>query len=246
MHAEAKAALVRRILLLESDTLSEEDYATEYDRLYAQLLRNRIWERKFSKTFLDGEIRKLLDSLRGENDDVIVAEHLDQFIAQIANTPWNFVVEVGEQDYRPLDTFPLKWRWTDARWNILPADALANIRPLVPAKASEVDEKTSVFNPDEGFLPGTYQLIDEIESEHNDEQVVRDWLRSYIPNLEGQVIVCWNLDNAVVTKSSIFCYYWDDFCYPASDDVSISPLSGEWLLFYWHEEVFFFGQLGEG
>jgi len=36
--------------------------------------------------------------------------------------------------------------------------------------------------------------------------------------------------------------YWDDFCYPGSDDVAISPEDDSWLLFYFHEEMFEFGQ----
>lgn len=242
MHPEAKAALIRKILRLVSNTLSEEDRAIEYEKLYVQLLRNRIWKWKFSKEFLDNEIQKLLDRLQGVKDAGTASEHLDQLIAQLDNTSWNLVVEIAEHDYHPLENFRLKWRWTDARWNLLPSDVLANIRPLAPVKAVEVNDKTSVFHPDKGFLPGTYRLADEIETKHEDAQRVRDWLQLHIPSLEERVIVCWNFNDAVVTTAAIFCDYWDDFCYPGSDDASISPFSGEWIFCYWHEKVFFFGQ----
>ena len=43
VHPEAKAALVRRVLRLVSNTLSEQDRESEHEKLYEQLLRNQQW-----------------------------------------------------------------------------------------------------------------------------------------------------------------------------------------------------------
>ena len=44
---------------------------------------------------------------------------------------------------------------------------------------------------------------------------------------------------AICVSWGVFCEYWDDFCYPASDDVAIWSLSQEWFLIYDHSgEVF--------
>lgn len=59
---------------------------------------------------------------------------------------------------------------------------------------------------------------------------------------EQQVIVSWDKDTAVVASWGVFCDYWDDFCYAASDDVSAFPVSFDWVLFYQHGERFVFGQ----
>ena len=36
------------------------------------------------------------------------------------------------------------------------------------------------------------------------------------------VIVHWDNTTAVETTWEVFAHYWDDFCYPSSDDVDIS------------------------
>jgi hypothetical protein len=48
-------------------------------------------------------------------------------------------------------------------------------------------------------------------------------------------------DVAVLTADSVFQRYWDDFCYPSSDDVLIWPRSDAWAAVYRHEEVIFAG-----
>jgi hypothetical protein len=119
---------------------------------------------------------------------------------------------------------------------------LSNLRPLVSTKAHEVYSQTLVFHPYKGFLPGLYQQADRIETEQEDVQRVGDWLRRHITNLEEYVIVSWEPEDAVATTAAIFCDYWDDFCYPASDDISVTPLSEDWMLVYRHDEVLFFRQ----
>ncbi len=245
MHPQAKLALVRRILQLVSNTLSEEEYATAREKLYEQLLRSRIWNPWFSKRLLHTEIDKFLDQLQGVTDPESASDRLDQFVAYLDSIPREaFSPEIQEHDYSALESFPLKWRWTDARWNLLPPDVLANIRPISKNKALEVDEHSRLFHPDEGFVQGTFDLVAELQilQVHNDAEYVRDWLRQHIPASEERLIISWDCDNAVVTTVAIFCEYWDDFCYPGSDDVLVSPLHDEWMLFYWHEEVFFFGR----
>src|SRR3712207_6991725 len=46
------------------------------------------------------------------------------------------------------------------------------------------------------------------------------------------VIVRWDESTAVRTTWEVFTRYWDDFCYPLSDDVAVFPDSGAWLLLY--------------
>jgi hypothetical protein len=53
--------------------------------------------------------------------------------------------------------------------------------------------------------------------------------------------VRWDASTAVRTTWDVFTEYWDDFCYPSSDDVEVFPQSGEWLLLYHHWEQFEWG-----
>jgi hypothetical protein len=44
-------------------------------------------------------------------------------------------------DFQPKEQFPLKWRWTDPKWNELPPEKLSRIRPLAAIKATEIHSR---------------------------------------------------------------------------------------------------------
>jgi hypothetical protein len=156
------------------------------------------------------------------------------------------MIELSESDFRPLETFSLAWRWTDSRRTLLPPDALANIRPLRVAKAAEIFERTPAFHPDKGFVSELYQPVDQIDASAQDTDQVARWLRHYLTDETERIVVSWDQQDAVLTNVGVFCAYWDDFCYPSSDDVDIFPLTEEWILYYWHEEVLFLGHRRPG
>jgi hypothetical protein len=126
-----------------------------------------------------------------------------------------------------IQEFPLAWRWTQAAHTILPADVLAAIRPLRQQEAAKIHERSS--RQRDGAT---------VSSPAND--AAQNWLRSIQPDLSAPVIVCWSKDLAVETSWEIFTEYWDDFCYPSSDDISVIPVEGGWRLAYHHEEQFDF------
>jgi hypothetical protein len=67
------------------------------------------------------------------------------------------------------------------------------------------------------------------------------WLRMCCPDFTGSVTLSWDSDTALHTSWELFTARWDDFCYPASDDVFILPDSRGWVLLYHHAEGFSFG-----
>ncbi len=83
-----------------------------------------------------------------------------------------------------------------------------------------------------------------IDTEDLDIKVVADWLKTELPNL-GEIVVSWHPSTAVMTTMSLFYEYWDDFCYPSSDDVTIAPFSLEWVLSYHHWQQFTWGTSNE-
>lgn len=48
------------------------------------------------------------------------------------------MLEISATDLAELSTFPLRWRWTDARYAVLSDDELARIRPLPQERAQAV------------------------------------------------------------------------------------------------------------
>ena len=128
-----------------------------------------------------------------------------------------------------IKEFPLAWRWTQSSRAVLPPEVLAGIRPLSPTEAAQV-HKCSSF-PHSG-------MADSCSAE--DVASIRTWLRRVQPDLPARVFIGWSEDLAVETSWEIFTEYWDDFCYPSSDDVTIIPVIGSWRLIYHHYEQFKF------
>jgi hypothetical protein len=127
-----------------------------------------------------------------------------------------------------IQDFPLAWRWTQASHSVLPAEVLADIRPLSAPEAAGVQTVAPV---------GSASVVSHSAPDSGD---VRRWLRRVQPDLHMLIYVSWSKDLAVETSWDIFTEYWDDFCYPSSDDVTVVPVSGTWQLVYHHHEQFDF------
>ena len=48
-------------------------------------------------------------------------------------------------------------------------------------------------------------------------------------------------EHVYVVDWDLFCQNWTGFCYPG-DEIIISPLTEEWILYYHHEEVLHWGR----
>lgn len=79
-----------------------------------------------------------------------------------------------------------------------------------------------------------FESADRIDSRSPD---VTAWLTERIPS-RTPVVVSWDAAHAILTDSELFISHWDDFCYPSSDDVSVMPLDGSWVLHFWHWQQF--------
>lgn len=159
-------------------------------------------------------------------------------------------ITIDRTDFVPLDGFRLRWRWTDPRYNVLPVADLAAIHPLSLAKAREINSLTMpclrslAWSPREAVPEHFRSAATEISAE-GDAATVGACLQELSVS-DQPVVVSWDKRTAVLTTWKVFHTYWDDFCYPSSDDVTVVPLSGEWLLWYDHEERFVFGLLSTG
>lgn len=150
--------------------------------------------------------------------------------------------EITAADLRPLEEFPLKWRWTDARWHQLPPEILERINPLTETKAAELEKFHKQYFALADFKNEIVERGETINTELEEITAVEKWLTEKI---EGDIFVfiSWHKDWAVRTTAGIFCRYWNTFCYPASDDLTVSGETLSWILFYHHDEKFFFEAL---
>lgn len=157
------------------------------------------------------------------------------------------MLKIEDTDFQSLATFPLSWRWTDSKWNKLPENDLQRIKPLTPIKAKELWRILGHYVSANGPKENIFECSPWIEATidiPNAFEKVRDWLLGQFSDYEQSVIVSWDKDTAVLTDWGVFCNYWDDFCYPASDDVTVFPPHIDWILFYAHYERFDFGVRG--
>jgi hypothetical protein len=136
--------------------------------------------------------------------------------------------------------FPLIWRWTTATHALFSESELAGLHPCSAAEAARIHDDSLRFDLADGLDERHFSSV----CVQSADISIRDgcsWLRSQAPNLAEQVTISWQRDTALRTDWELFTAHWDDFCYPASDDVLVLPDSGTWVLRYNHEEIFYFG-----
>jgi len=129
-----------------------------------------------------------------------------------------------------IQEFPLAWRWTQPSHSVLSPDVLADIRPLPAAEAADISTAT---------YSSRAPTATHAASEFDAKEVIQ-WLRRVQPDLHVRIYVSWSKAWAVEMSWDIFTRYWENFCYSASDDVTVVPVSGTWQLVYHHYEQFDF------
>lgn len=147
-------------------------------------------------------------------------------------------LQVSSDDYERLSKFRLSLRWID----FMPQDDYFRIHPVNPLKAKVFWEHVTGFLEKGQLNPALFQVEPQFDAS-GEPGPVSDWLLQRDSSVSQFVLLFWDESTAVLTEWEIFIQYWDDFCYPSSDDVIIYPLSGKWLLLYDHEEILQFGRL---
>jgi hypothetical protein len=139
----------------------------------------------------------------------------------------------NELDYRPIDQFPLAWRWTDSSQQLLDTEVLAAIRPLTEASAESIAAE-AVDRCREAPIS---EFAETWSAEWDDPESVRKRLQLLAIGREERVFVSWGRHTAVETSWSVFFRHWDAFCYPSSDDVTVWAPGAGWTVCYRHFQV---------
>ncbi|WP_411992154.1 hypothetical protein [Agarivorans sp. DSG3-1] len=140
-----------------------------------------------------------------------------------------------------MENFKLKWRWTDSEYCLLSESELSNIYPLDVNSASEAWDKSLAFIEKGSEFSPNLILFDSIEFVDIKAPIdFKAWLKN---NMSSEsIIISWQPDTAVKTKTELFIKYWDEFYYSSSDDVSIWPESKTWVIHISHKEQACFGK----
>lgn len=154
------------------------------------------------------------------------------------------MIRVDASDYVPLAHFPLAWRFTDARWDLRGPAALRDVRPLTVTRAK------SLCGPLSAACAATRDDASRhvpapCESDADVQRVAA--ALAGLPIADGErLVLCWDERTALETSWQTFRQHWETFCYPGSDDLTVSPLDERWVLCYHHWEEFSFTARPEG
>jgi hypothetical protein len=151
------------------------------------------------------------------------------------------VNSLTEEDFIPLHKFNLKWRFTEEKYNQLPEEDLSLIQPLSKRKAVELNRYSRKYFGKAVLLKSKFSTVESLKIS-DDHEAARNWLEKKRINPETRVVVSWDNTDCVITSWRIFLKYWDDFCYPSSDDVLVWSSTEDWILYYCHEDIFEYGR----
>jgi hypothetical protein len=146
-----------------------------------------------------------------------------------AATPTNSLV-LDPAAFAPLDDFALRRRFVEADTGDISAHFAGRIRPLTAATAASIAEDAVARCAKSTDFTVTFRSDDS-------PGIVIERLQELPLAEDTQILVWWNPSTALVTDWGLFAAHWDDFCYPAADNVCIWPIAGGWTLCYRHYEV---------
>lgn len=152
------------------------------------------------------------------------------------------MIIIDPADVVPLDQFPLAWRFTDERWTRRGAGQLRDIHPLSAGRAAEL------HGPMIAACQAAREAARDTAAEHvaaacQDEAGARrvgEALASLGPADDERIVISWDPRAALETSWRTFRTHWEVFCYPGSDDATITSVDERWVLCYHHWEEFSF------
>ena len=151
------------------------------------------------------------------------------------------MLAIADTDFRSLESFPLSWRWRHDSSSPIPADVRGVIRCLSESKATEFGGLVRPHVAADRFSSHDFSTVTSLDPT-SDVAGSRSWLRSLPVSSSTTVVVSWDPDTALLIPWPAFVDYWDDFCYPSSDDLVVAPFDLRWLLAFWHFERFDFAE----
>ena len=148
-------------------------------------------------------------------------------------------IEIDIRALIPLKDFELNWRWEKSHNPNISDSEKAKIEPVSVIESKRLNKIIEYFEI-EGNLKNDYIETDWIyASSESDEtkKLFRRKLASITEKWNESLIVSWDQTTTLKITKEIFLKYWDDFCYPSSDDVTIISVETNWIMYYRHYEL---------
>ncbi|WP_306639816.1 hypothetical protein [Sanyastnella coralliicola] len=148
-------------------------------------------------------------------------------------------IEIDKNQIIDLEDFELNWRWKESHSSTILATEKAQIKPVSEKESERLNEMIAYFENEDNLRTAFHQtgwFSAKCDSDE-DSSNFRNKLRSILEAYNEDVIVTWNRSTTLKTSKEIFIKYWDDFCYPSSDDITVISEETNWVLFYRHFEA---------
>lgn len=148
-------------------------------------------------------------------------------------------IELDTNEIISFEDFELSWRWDSIHNPDISIEDKVQFKPLSIQESKRINKIIDYFelesNLYKSFEPTDWirassETLDSIEKFSND---FKKLTQDYNENL----FISWNRTTCIYTTKDIFIKYWDDFCYPGSDDITIISEMTKWVYFYNHIEV---------
>jgi hypothetical protein len=142
-----------------------------------------------------------------------------------------------------MDNFPLKWRFTEEKYDKLPVEHVRQIKPLDKEASQFLWEFIiqSNLHDDVPFKKGLFRTIDKAKILDNNQENIKKWLYQRGFPFDKMVFLSWQPTEAAIVPWKIFIKYFDSFYYGSSDDLTIIDRSLNWSLLFYHEDEIYFG-----
>ena len=132
--------------------------------------------------------------------------------------------------FTSFDEFAFRRRFVEPETGEVPHHFVGRIKPLTVAAAASLADEAAARCDESSAFTVSFRSDDS-------PGLVNERLRELPLAQDTPIIVWWNRSTAAMTDWGVFVSHWDDFCYPAADNVCIWPLAGGWTLCYRHYEV---------
>lgn len=143
----------------------------------------------------------------------------------------------------PMESFGLKWRFTEENYDVLPENHIDQMKPLDADAAKFLWDYTMSVGLHDNipFKKDFFRTIDKAKVTLENQKKVKKWLYHRGIPFDKAVYLSWQPDDAMIVPWKIFIKYFDSFYYSGADDLTIIDGTLQWALLFYHEDEIYFG-----
>jgi len=148
-------------------------------------------------------------------------------------------IKLDNNEIIAFEKFSLNWRWDKIHNPEISLKELKQLHPLSEIESKRINKVIGFFEI-ESNLHEAFEPTDWFRASSETKDSIIEFSKVFLKLTQSNdenLFISWNRSTCVYTTKEIFIKYWEDFCYPSSDDVTIISELTNWVFFYNHIEV---------